>query len=1223
MEPSPRRLATLSASLFALFVVPEETPFERARQAAERALSVKNLHDAQQYLQRALERDPKSLAAWDLRARVAAAAGDKDEQVFSLHTCLRLQRAARAPKDVTDATTQQIRALDPLIDELLLTQKRFLERLVPVAERYEKQGRRHSAIRTHRLILALAPERVESETAIQRIAAAPDPSLAESAKPKDLLADVSDEWIRDHDLKHSGWDTRARMERENYFTHTDAGYAVLVRAAEAMEQMNAFYRQFFRYGTPEDGKSVPRIDLNIFKNRDEYLKLGIGPPVEWSGGHFTGNAVETYVGAGGFEEMVGTLFHEAAHQFVSLATNAAGWLNEGLASYFEGTRILANGTVVMNLPANHRLFPLAQRMEKGWMASSSDGIDPKDPSKSDPEKAPTFRIVVENDYAWGPPWYAPTWGVVYFLYNYQDPLDGRFVYRNSLWDFVNSSGGRSGKGAIENFEKTVLGNPQPLTPKVDAKLAKKALKLPKTIDELDEVWKEWLLNLRDEQSGRAVAEKPFLAWGKYAIARKDFAVAAEHFEKGALARPTDAELLLEYAKLLAGPLKNTDRAARLALQAGRVAEAATPPNTALAQQCDRMLEQWEPGYASIDRLQRDLAASARSLSRRYLDAGISMVAMDSSFRLAAELDLPSLYQDYEEAAARGGKSLAIWKLAYNEKNLAGWNTPGNEVFKPNGERLEAKLGDYDEKRFDYQFLTLDEVTSGDFSMETELLAETSQNSFCGIVFGRKSSTTFHAAVLFPARKGAENGFVDLTSFYGGDANKIWRHNPVKMVLRTDGTAASAWHRLRVDVTGTLVDVWFDGALVATQDFGSLDVLRGSFGLLTGPGSAQFRNVRFLSRSSKDKSGAVERALRMAKQPKQLPGEGGVWLGAVPPFPQVGRWVQNPRASWSEKGAVPTVVVFWSIEQNEALPIDGWLRDLHGRMQEVGLEVVSICSYVGTTQIEGYLSKHIFPGSVAVDLQRSGLGATMDLFRLSGFGLPRVLLLDLDGRVLWEGDPGFKRGEPWVIGMPSYLDAPLDELITKRKLKDLSKWRQEWNASGRPALAAGNVASAAALLAQAKTLPGDVDPVVAEAQGKLSAVDGALGALDGIAASFAERRAEPAIAVLGDWAKALGRPLDARAKKCISDAASSQNAKAWALALETLRLHRPRMTAGKELEVAAQAADKIDDLDGAFPAALAQEMHSLIGYQDLAGLVKLLDEADRIPAKWLASRFFYW
>ena len=87
--------------------------------------------------------------------------------------------------------------------------------------------------------------------------------------------------------------------------------------------------------------------------------------------------------------MTRTLFHEAAHQFVSLATNAAGWLNEGLASFFEGCRILSNGTVLMNMPANHRLFPLVDRMEVGWMSSVDDGFDPADPSGSTPTKAPT------------------------------------------------------------------------------------------------------------------------------------------------------------------------------------------------------------------------------------------------------------------------------------------------------------------------------------------------------------------------------------------------------------------------------------------------------------------------------------------------------------------------------------------------------------------------------------------------------------------------------------------------------------------------------------------------------------------------------------------------------------------------------------------------------------------------------------------------------------------
>ena len=42
------------------------------------------------------------------------------------------------------------------------------------------------------------------------------------------------------------------------------------------------------------------------------------------------------------------------------------------------------------------LTRLVDRMERGWMTSSSDGIDPAKPSASDPERAPTFRIVLEN-----------------------------------------------------------------------------------------------------------------------------------------------------------------------------------------------------------------------------------------------------------------------------------------------------------------------------------------------------------------------------------------------------------------------------------------------------------------------------------------------------------------------------------------------------------------------------------------------------------------------------------------------------------------------------------------------------------------------------------------------------------------------------------------------------------------------------------------------------------
>ena len=64
--------------------------------------------------------------------------------------------------------------------------------------------------------------------------------------------------------------------------------------------------------------------------------------------------------------------------------------------------------------------------------------------------------MLENKYQWGPPWYAPTWGVVFFLYNYQDPVDGRYVYRKAFGEFIDKSGGRVGEGAVKNFEEVVL-----------------------------------------------------------------------------------------------------------------------------------------------------------------------------------------------------------------------------------------------------------------------------------------------------------------------------------------------------------------------------------------------------------------------------------------------------------------------------------------------------------------------------------------------------------------------------------------------------------------------------------------------------------------------------------------------------------------------------------------------------------------------------------------------
>src|SRR5262245_33808376 len=186
-------------------------------------------------MMRALERDPKSAAAWELRARVAAKAGDADEQVYALHKRLALRIAQKAKPAEIAALRQELCAIDPIATDLIGLKSAFVERLRPIAEEYEKEKRPHSAIRVHQQILALDPESEESRAAVERISSAHDPSLAETAKAKDLFEGISDQWIKEFDAGHSTWEAPGLLERTNYKTRTDAGYVVMIRAAEAME----------------------------------------------------------------------------------------------------------------------------------------------------------------------------------------------------------------------------------------------------------------------------------------------------------------------------------------------------------------------------------------------------------------------------------------------------------------------------------------------------------------------------------------------------------------------------------------------------------------------------------------------------------------------------------------------------------------------------------------------------------------------------------------------------------------------------------------------------------------------------------------------------------------------------------------------------------------------------------------------------------------------------
>ncbi len=1207
----------------------EGSAFRQALDAAARSLDSGDTAGARDWIQRALERDRKSVEAWAVRARWARAIDDRDELVYALHRHHALSVAQKRPRAELETQRTELEALDPLAKDLFALQKVYLDRLAAVATAYEKDDRPHGAIRVWKKVLALDPENLASQAAIERIAALPDASLAGDAKPKDLFADVSQEWIREFDSEHSTWEDAGKLERPNYVTKTDAGYEVMVRAAEAMEQMNSFYRQFFRYGTEEDKRSVGRIDLLLFKNRDEYLKLG-SSPVEWSGGQFTGSAVETYMGSGGFESLVGVLFHEAAHQFVSLATNATGWLNEGLASFFEGTRILPNGTVIMNMPANHRLFPLAARMEKGWMASASEGIDSAN-AETEPERAPTFRIVLENEYAWGPPWYAPTWGVVYFLYNYQDPFDGRFVYRDAFHLFIDSSGGRQGKGAVENFEEVVLAQPKPPIKGVERPLDVPATALPTTAAELDAVWKAWTLALRDEQQGKTEVKRPYQQWGRYAALEGNYSTAAEHYEKGLVADPTNVELLLEFADLLAAHFSNPDRGAKLVMEALHVLEAASPRDEKAITVAERALAKLDPKRANLTHVLDDLLAAVTGLVQRYEGAALPMMVMDIAWRFGRDLEFSELFPLYEASVRKTGKSLEIWELAYDEESLKGWNAQGNDgAYRPNGIVLESNFGVFDEKNFDFQMLTLDKVTSGDFSMEAEVAATIGEVNFCGFVFGRKNDTSFHGLLFFPGKKvaegGVQSGFVDLMSSFGGTI-KTWKHLAVSAAprdLREGGTSSGEnWHRLRLDVSGRFVDLTFDGELLAWHEFASLDVLRGSFGLVCSPGKARFRDVRYFARDPQDPASAIQRAIRMEKmRPDEGGAVGGSFLGRVPPWPKVARWAQGSRSSWEEVGPVPQLLAILSTEQNELVRVDDWLVDLAKRTEGAGLAFVSVWSPNDDPKIESYLQSHPMPGAVAVDHRVGvGIGDSNEMFMIRRWNLPRLLLLDVDHKVIWEGDPGFEIGKGWDPSIESFLDAPLTELLEKRKLVELIAWRARWNETALPALTRGALEEALPILREAMLYEVGLYPEIDLARSRLGALEGALHSLETSALSFQREEASPALDVLLGWAPLFEIEVTPKNRKDLKLYLEDQQAKDWksvAKSIERFQKSKaPFATKAEELTTS------LESLSGRFPRELATDLRAALEAGEEARFTLAVTSAPDRPKLWLAHAYFGW
>lgn len=1050
-------------------------PFiEKYLSTAERHKTEGNTALARAAVERALERDDKHLGALKTLAELAKQQGDADTAAWAYHRWLQVVESAEklpVSRSERKAVLEAVIAVDERAEDFRNLSEGHLKELHKLAKAHAKRGRLHSALEVYAEILLIDIFNAEARAAVKNIRR----TGGEDVAVEDAFAGAGDptegldpEWLEEEDAKHSEWENAWTKETENYRYRTNAGFLVLQTSSIAMEQMNRAYRKFFRF--KEDGGATPKIEVRVFKTRAEYLKHNNLPENDWTGGFFNGSTVQTFLGGpSGTEtirQMYGTLFHEAAHQFVSLTGRGGvpGWLNEAYASFFEGTTILSNGSVRWNQVPTHRLFPLARRMEQGWMSGPSDGVRDEAGEWATPTTAPTLRILVENQYQWGPPWYAPTWGVVYFLYNLRDE-DGQLIYRDALNEYYYSGARSVGLDQrVEHFENIVIKS-APLSP-------------VENIEGLNELWRDWILELRDIQLGKKAARKSNFDYGLAALARGETDAAVDFLEEAFLHTPEDPEVLWK----LAGALENTDsedRAAAMYLQFARELELRGKTDDERYPLAKEKLTKLDPLFSAHAKLKRKMLEEGLELAKSYRDRDLPLMALEIARRMSAQFSLPEALDFYIEVASETGRSLARWKVAYNELDLDGWS--GSEHYSAYGAMLVADVQDDGAtgRPADEIFtadLTYDAAFDGDYSLEAELRFDEGA-TVAGLTFGRKDANTTHAVILHP------KGYLDISTKDGG----TWTYRDHRSVL-----LPGEWQKLRIDLVDKTLDVYLNDRYIRSIEMPSRDSVQGGFGLITGTGKISYRNLRFLARDPYDPAARIERDLALAKVASSaIERPEGTFTGfSPPPLIEELNWLQGDPITLDHLHGAPAAIVFWSKAQEDAIPTGDYYAHLAKTYAEFDMKWVFVVGGEHSpAQVRAMAQQHGLDGvHVAHD-------ATFAFYKSAhvvpgGWGMPRILVLDVDGKVTWEGDPGLIPGRGWKTGDgETYLDGPIKEIIEKRQLKEIRKFATELP-KARKLARAGMLAQAWTAIRPLAQLDADFSPIVQQARDLRDFLEGA-------------------------------------------------------------------------------------------------------------------------------------
>ena len=1050
-EAAPRPKAAAPA-------VDENDMAARLAAQAATALAAGRNDEAQAAWTRVLERDPKHLRALAGLARLARDAQPPrlDEALWRADAFLwQWKRLKERPQDLA-ATAKELdewaRAADPQRKRLDELRRKHVSELIKIAAGQMDAQAWHGAQAVLKEARGTDPDHPELVAALARIRLEGGNELAveDETGGADPLVGVTAEWVAQNDPLHADWGAAWELPTEHYVVRTNAGWRVLKTVAHAMEQVHVFYRRFHRYKL-EKGDTVPTANVLIFKDAKEYKELG-GQPVDWAAGHWDGTNVVTYDARAdkdsGLSGMLDTLFHEASHQFTSLAGGSAvpAWLNEGMASFFEGTRLLSNGKLEWNLVVPGRLYPLLDELK---------------------DKKHDLPAVLEgrvSDYRSYYPW---GWGIVYYLYNAEDD-EGTLLYRDLLPEYFQQY---SEPAHTARFVDYFVARPK--VPGV-ADLAQFEARFTAWIRELEAVDKGLVdLARRSAERGDAQAKKG--EWKR----------AIELYERSLKKEPGHPETLWKLAAALEAD-KQSDRAAGTLRQwSAATLPAAGEADVQAARRAEAAarIARLDTSARRLEDLRKRFHKEALLLAQDYRKAGFPRLALQVLRGPATAVPPdPAARELYFAVSDESKVSLETWRTLFDERTLKGFYGGGEGDFRVQGGAIVATIGaDADngggpstgpakaaarQSPFAFRPLFVDVEPAGDWSLSAEV--DLAGARLAGLCFGKKRDDSFHGVALLP------EGYVDLGAF-GADG---------KTLLRVKKTWQGSRHTLRIETAGTRLVAFVDDEQVLDWTFDSRARLAGDFGLLAGDGQSAFRDIRMLEydpglprRTQPGRRREAPAASVVDGEPAPLARAAAArpsYLDEAPPL--LGACALVGEAPFGrELDALrfrPTVLWFWTTYQEAQVPCLDGVRALVERHKadEVAFLLVS---NEEPAKVEAYAREHQLPCAVVCDPSNR----VYDAYATAKTGLPHAKLVGVGGRVVWEGNPDWKKE------YGSYLDEPLAKHLEGVRWNELRAAGPELERASA-ARAAGDLAAALAVWTRYAALDAD-HPVVARAKSGLA------------------------------------------------------------------------------------------------------------------------------------------